>query len=55
MRDMEGFQATRHQLLTLKPTHRQNWMAYAIAQHLNGSLNLAVQVPTNPYQLISIF
>jgi len=49
MRDVQGFQETRHQLLTLKPTHRQHWMAYAIAQHLNGSRDLAVQV-LNTYE-----
>lgn len=49
MRDVQGFQETRHQLLTLKPTHRQHWMAYAIAQHLNGSCDLAVQV-LNTYE-----
>ena len=36
MRDKAGFAESRRQLLTLKPNNRGNWIAFAIAQHLQG-------------------
>ena len=36
MRDLKGFVETRQQVLTLKPTNRNNWFSFAVAQHLRG-------------------
>lgn len=44
MRDRPGFVETRRQLLTLKPSHRNNWIAFALAQHCNGNASMAVQI-----------
>jgi len=49
MRDLPGFVETRQQLLTLKPSNRNNWIAFAIAQHLAGTHELAVEV-LNAYE-----
>lgn len=35
MRELSGFVETRRQLLTLKPSHRNNWIGFAIAHHIN--------------------
>jgi peptide alpha-N-acetyltransferase len=44
MRDLEGFSLTRNTLLNLKPNAKINWMAFALARHLNGDLHGAVKV-----------
>jgi hypothetical protein len=44
MRDLPGFMETRQTLLHLKPGNRTNWISFAIAHHLNGSHDLAVQM-----------
>ncbi|CAM6129165.1 unnamed protein product [Calypogeia fissa] len=44
MRDLAGFVETRRQLLTLKPSHRNNWIAFAIAYHCNHDPAMAVQI-----------
>lgn len=44
MRDLDGFEATRNSLLTLKPNAKINWMAVAVAKHLAGDLRGAVKV-----------
>ncbi|GBG90818.1 hypothetical protein CBR_g51323 [Chara braunii] len=44
MRDLGGFVQTRCQLLTLKPNHRNNWIGFAIAQHLNDNRATSVQI-----------
>ncbi|GFR42329.1 hypothetical protein Agub_g3236, partial [Astrephomene gubernaculifera] len=44
MRDLQGFVDTRHQLLTLKPSNRSHWITFAVAHHINGNHELAVQV-----------
>lgn len=36
MRDLSGFVETRQQLLSLKPSHRMNWIGFAVAHHLNS-------------------
>ncbi len=36
MRDLTGFVETRRQLLTLKPSHRNNWIGFAVAHHMNA-------------------
>lgn len=35
---------TRQMLLKIKPGNRTNWISFAIAHHLNGSHELAVQM-----------
>lgn len=44
MRDLDGFAVTRHTILTLKPNGKINWLAFALAKHLNGDLRGAVSV-----------
>ena len=44
MRDLPGFMETRQMLLKIKPGNRTNWISFAIAHHLNGSHDLAVQM-----------
>eukprot|EP00898_Chlorokybus_atmophyticus_P006405 jgi/Chlat1/6766/Chrsp50S06467 len=44
MRDKAGFVETRRQLLTLKPNNRNNWIGFAIAQHLNDQQSVATQI-----------
>ncbi|KAL2608858.1 hypothetical protein R1flu_027431 [Riccia fluitans] len=44
MRDMAGFVETRRQLLTIKPSHRANWIGFAIAHHCNYDAAMAVQI-----------
>ena len=45
LRDLPGFAEARHQLLQLRPGNRANWINFAVAHHLNGNHELAVQVP----------
>ncbi|KAL3676814.1 hypothetical protein R1sor_026762 [Riccia sorocarpa] len=44
MRDTAGFVETRRQLLTIKPSHRANWIGFAIAHHSNYDAAMAVQI-----------
>lgn len=44
MRDLPGFAVTRHTILTLKPNGKINWLAFALAKHLNGDLQGAISV-----------
>lgn len=44
MRDLPGYVETRHQLLTLKSSNRNNWISFAVAHHINGNHEMAVQV-----------
>ena len=44
MRDLEGFAVTRHNILTMKPNGKINWLAFALAKHLNGDLRGAISV-----------
>ncbi|CAI5490805.1 unnamed protein product [Closterium sp. Naga37s-1] len=44
MRDTAGFVESRRQLLTFKPNHRANWLAFAVANHINGRLDVASQI-----------
>mmetsp|Transcript_20010 Transcript_20010/g.29024 ORF Transcript_20010/g.29024 Transcript_20010/m.29024 type:complete len:901 (+) Transcript_20010:308-3010(+) len=44
MRDIKGFVVTRNTILTLKPNQKINWLAFALAKHLNGDLRGAVSV-----------
>jgi peptide alpha-N-acetyltransferase len=44
MRDLPGFVQTRQHLLTLKPTNRNNWFTFAVAQHLMGNVRQAVGI-----------
>ena len=44
MRDLPGFVQTRQQLLTLKPTNRNNWFSFALAAHLQKRYGQAVSI-----------
>lgn len=44
MRDLPGFAVTRHTILNLKPNGKINWLAFALAKHLNGDMRGAVSV-----------
>eukprot|EP01121_Diplochlamys_sp_Union-15-3_P011867 TRINITY_DN347_c0_g1_i3.p1 TRINITY_DN347_c0_g1~~TRINITY_DN347_c0_g1_i3.p1 ORF type:complete len:796 (+),score=157.32 TRINITY_DN347_c0_g1_i3:344-2731(+) len=43
-RDFKGLVTTRNQLLNLKPDNKANWMAFAIASHLSGDHQKAIQI-----------
>lgn len=49
MRELSGFVETRRQLLTLKPSHRNNWIGFAIAHHINHEPDMAVNI-LNAYE-----
>lgn len=44
MRDISGFVDTRYRLLQLRSNNRNNWIAFAIAHHLDGNHELCVQI-----------
>ncbi len=44
MRDLPGFVDTRQRLLAAKPSNRNHWITFAVAHHINGNHELAVQV-----------
>ena len=44
MRDLPGFLQTRQQLLTLKPTNRNNWFSFALAAHLQKRYTQAISI-----------
>ncbi|KAH7283085.1 hypothetical protein KP509_35G060100 [Ceratopteris richardii] len=44
MRDLGGYVETCRTLLTLKPNHRNYWIAFAIAHHLNKEPSKAVDI-----------
>lgn len=44
MRDLSGFEVTRRTILQAKPTGKINWLAFAVARHLNGDHRGAVEV-----------
>lgn len=44
MRDLSGFEVTRRTILQAKPTGKINWLALALARHLNGDNRGAVEV-----------
>ncbi|GAX81967.1 hypothetical protein CEUSTIGMA_g9395.t1 [Chlamydomonas eustigma] len=44
MRDLAGYVDTRHTLLTLKGSNRNNWVSFAVAHHINGNHDMAVQI-----------
>lgn len=45
MRDLDGFVQTRQQLLTLKPTNRNNWFSFALSQQLRGRHKQVARAP----------
>ncbi|TPX36047.1 hypothetical protein SeLEV6574_g08124 [Synchytrium endobioticum] len=47
MRNYEGFNKTRHHLLALKSSNKQNWIGLAISYHLLQRYDTAVAVLTN--------
>lgn len=46
MRDIQGFVETRYRLLQLRPNNRNNWVTWAVAHHLDGNYDMAVQILT---------
>lgn len=44
MRDIPGFVETRYRLLQLRPNNRNNWVTWAVAHHLDGNHDMAVQI-----------
>ena len=44
MRDLQGFAETRRTLLTIKPNNKNNWIGFAMAQHLCTNYNTALKV-----------
>lgn len=44
MRELGGFVETRRQLLTINSKNRNNWIGFAIAQHYQGDLAMALRV-----------
>lgn len=45
-RSLEGFQETRRQILLAKPSNKNNWIAFAIGNHLAGHLSKADNILT---------
>ena len=43
-RDLVGYADTRRQLLAAKPSFKQNWLSYAVSEHLRGSPSSALDV-----------
>ena len=43
LRDIAGFVDTRATMLQLKPGNKSHWISFAIAQHLNGSHDIAAE------------
>ncbi|CAI5744760.1 unnamed protein product [Peronospora destructor] len=44
MRDLKGFAETRRTMLTLKPNNRNNWIGFAVAHHLVGNYQMAIDI-----------
>ena len=44
LRDTHGFLETRRKILTLKSTNKMHWIAYAVANHLDGKGAEAIRV-----------
>jgi peptide alpha-N-acetyltransferase len=44
MRDLSGFAVTRHTILNLKPNNTIHWLAFALAKHLTGDNDGAINV-----------
>lgn len=44
MRDLKGHAETRRTMLTLKPNNRNNWIGFAIAHHLVGNFQMAIDI-----------
>ena len=44
MRDLNGFEKTRHTILELAPSQKINWMTFALAKNMNGNLEGAIGV-----------
>ncbi|XP_055333659.1 N-alpha-acetyltransferase 16, NatA auxiliary subunit-like [Paramacrobiotus metropolitanus] len=44
LRDLDGFSDTRYRIAVLRPSQKSHWLAYAVALHLQGDVNLAIRV-----------
>ncbi|XP_022648496.1 N-alpha-acetyltransferase 15, NatA auxiliary subunit-like [Varroa jacobsoni] len=44
MRDLEGYNETRHKLFTLRPTQKASWIGFAMSYHLLDDYEMAVKL-----------
>lgn len=44
MRDLNGFEKTRHTILELAPSQKLNWLTFALSKHMNDNLEGAIGV-----------
>lgn len=44
MRDLEGYAHTRNLILQQRPSQRASWLCYAVANHLQGNIDQALNV-----------
>ena len=54
LRMYDSLVETRHTLLRLRPQLRQNWVALAVAYHLNGNLSEAKSVLEQYERIIKV-
>ena len=54
MRDLPGNVESRQQLLNVKPTARANWTSLAVAHHLSGNVDTAIQVHAAPCLVVGV-
>jgi hypothetical protein len=55
LRLFEALVETRHTLLRLRPNLRQNWVALAVAYHLNGEVDEARKVLERYESILKVF
>lgn len=55
LRIFDALVETRHTLLRLRPNLRQNWVALAVAYHLNGELDEARKVLERYESILKVF
>lgn len=54
LRLFESLVETRHTIIKLRPTHRQNWIALAVAHDLNGNLGEARMVLEHYFRSLKV-
>ncbi len=54
LRLFENAVETRHTILRLRPNQRQNWMALAVAHHLNGNMEEAKLVLESYFRSLKV-
>ena len=55
LRLFENLVDTRHTILKLRPNLRQNWVALAVAHHLNGNLLEAKKILEHYQRSLKVF